>query len=493
MQTDTESAPAGDADATNTPDPDESTLGTKAELEVLEGCKRRIKASVAVEKVREELEKNYRDLAKTIQLPGFRKGRVPRQLLESRYGEEVEKEVKESMLQQSFGEVTEEQELDVFTSPKFDDVEFGVEAGLSFTVDFEIRPVFDLPEYKGVSVALEAAEEQDDDKHIDEEIEQLRKRLGSFEEGEMTSPGVEDFLTGSYRLLVEGEEVKEVEKAFFKPSTETVDEFFVEGLSDKVTEWAGGFDAEAIGRGDAKPPVLGLEIKIPAQYADEVLRGKDARLEFSLAEVHRQKLPELDDEFAKLTGSESLDDLKSKIREQLNDRRSNERNRLAEEKILDVLAEATEIEVPEGLVEVQLRQRRSQREQELIEKGVSSEDIKATLAKEGATEDSKSDGDGDAKDEAEIRSAAKKWFILEGVAEKEKIFVTEKVVKQRVAEMAMAYGMDPHTLQQQLVESGRMVELRQTLKHEKVREYLRKKADVDDPSAPASETVASDE
>ena len=101
MQTDTENPEDGADEA-------EATLGTQSEIDELEGCRRRLKATVPGEKVREELDRNYRDLAQTVHIRGFRKGKVPRPLLESRYGEDVEKEVRESIVETSFSQVFEE-------------------------------------------------------------------------------------------------------------------------------------------------------------------------------------------------------------------------------------------------------------------------------------------------------------------------------------------------------------------------------------------------
>ena len=132
---------------------DEETLGTRAELEELAGCKRRLKAAIPAEKVREEVERNYTELSKMVSLPGFRRGRVPRKLLEARYGEQVDKELKEGLVAQSFSEVAKENELKVVGEPNFENVEINTD--LEYQAEFEVRPVIELPEYKGLEVESE--------------------------------------------------------------------------------------------------------------------------------------------------------------------------------------------------------------------------------------------------------------------------------------------------------------------------------------------------
>src|SRR2546426_9442299 len=118
---------------TSTPDSTENTdqengedegLGTAATIETVGPCKRRIKAEVPLEKVEEELDRNYRELISSVQIPGFRRGHVPRRLIEKRYGEEIEGDVKDALLGISFAEVVKEKDLKVLGRPKFDNVAF---------------------------------------------------------------------------------------------------------------------------------------------------------------------------------------------------------------------------------------------------------------------------------------------------------------------------------------------------------------------------------
>ena len=458
----------------------EESLGTRSDIEEVSACKRRMKASVPAEKVREELDRNYKDLTRTVQVPGFRRGRVPRKLLESRYGQEVESEVKDSLVNSSFSEVVDEKDLKVCTSPKFENVEFEAGSDLKYEAEFEVRPQFDLPKYKGVEVPADKVQATEvADEEIDGELEQLRKRLGTFESIEVGNAGEDDHLSGSYVLLgAEDAELKGETKAHFQPSSNVLDQFFVEGLKDKVAEWGATSDEP-----------LKLDVTVPPQFPDEVLRGQELRLHFSADSAHRSKLPELDEEFAKSAGKESLDDLKDDIRTALSTRKEREAEKATEEFILEHLAGETEMEVPEGLIELHRQRQLLELEQTLISQGMSPDEVREFIAKEGASV-------GDEKDDEAIRLAAKKGFILEAIAEKEKVFVTEQDVQQRLITLAKHYGVSPAQLRDEMERRGSLGEWRQTLRHEKVRAFLRdrvKMAASDSSSSSSDDSKEADE
>ncbi len=447
---------------TETENPTEDSLGTQAEIEELGGCKRRMKATVPSEKVKEELDRNYRDLTKSVRLPGFRPGRVPRRLLEARFGEEIESEVKENLLRTSFSEVIDGNNLKVYSFPEFDQVEFAPDADLTYEAAFEVHPEFDLPKYKGVEVDDSDRSAAVTSADVDEELEALRRRLGelkpvAFEEGVQA----DDYLSGSYVLYRDDAEVKDKQDVHFQPRSNVIDSFLVDDLEEQFKTW----DLTAEG------PIK-IEVTVPETFSDEVLHGQKVRLEFTAEHAFRQTLPEINDEFAEKIGEENVEKLKGSLRERLEKRRQEEENRAVEEKVLDQLAAATEMDVPEGLVRVQLQRQQRELKHELLRQGVPEAEVDERITKALAEQG------GEEKEEAEakVRLAAKKFFILEKVAEKEKIFATEGDVSRYIDELSAQYGVSPADLRSRLKADGGLSETRQLLRHEKVRKYLREKA-----------------
>jgi trigger factor len=457
MQTDTRD-PLTEAQTNDDETGEEKGLGTRSELETFPGCKRRLKAAVPREKVSEELDRNYRELGGTIQLPGFRPGRIPRKLLEARFGEEIENDVKASLLNSSFFEVVEEKSLKVVGQPKFDEVHLKAGDDLTYVVDFEVQPEFELGEYTGLSVAVE--KQPITDEEVEERVRLFLKREGQLVPVDSTEAGPDDVFIGQYSLRRDSEEVKKGVEARFTPSSKVLDAFLLEELPAAVAAWD---------RSTGEP--LRVKVKIGPQYPDEVLRGVEADLEFTLSETRRLQVPVLDDELAKKYHKASVEEFRQGIRESLETFRRRKEERAVEEKILDQIIERTPMELPEGLVEGLRGSRRLQREYELLEQGFRPEDVKELLIKEAGA------GSEDAQRQA-IRREMKEFFILEKIAEKEKIFATEEETDERLDAMAQLYNVPTSALREELRKSGRIEELRHTMRHEKVRELLRSKAQI---------------
>ncbi len=463
----------GDAD-------EDDSLGTMAEITDLGGCKRRMVARVPRDNVERELEESYRELAKSVQIRGFRKGRVPRQLLEARYGEEIEAEVRESILHTSFAEVVEEKELEVFSRPEFDKVTFSsggdAESDFTYEATFEVRPDFELPSYKGVEV--EAVSHAVSDGDVDEALENIRRRSAKGEPIAVDSANADDRHQAAYRLLDGDTEVNSGKDATFRPDSKVFDHFLIEDLADRVAKWK-----ELGGEPEDREPIR-VEVTVPAHYPDEVLRGRELALELTLdGEAMRSKLPEVD-EIVAAWEKESVEELRTEIRESLETRAKRQAEHAIADGVLTKLAEQTEMDVPEALVREQVRRRSSERERELLAEGVPAEEAKETVAKEAAE---------DTEGDAEIRLSAKKYFILEAIAEKEKIFATESAVDRELASLAPSYGTTPEFLRDMLERRGQLGEIRQSIRHEKVRDFLRKKADIQgEATAETGDEPASD-
>ena len=137
----------------------------EAVVELLEEgpCQKRMRTEIPAESVTVELDESYEQLAKTIQLPGFRKGRVPRSVLERRYAEKVEEDVREDLMSGIFQKEVEKRELRVLGSPSFDNVEFGAGKPLRFDAVFEVAPTFELGDYKGIEIESRQVEVTEDE------------------------------------------------------------------------------------------------------------------------------------------------------------------------------------------------------------------------------------------------------------------------------------------------------------------------------------------
>lgn len=439
-------------------DEDDDSLGATCEIEDTGPCKKLVKASVPADKVKEILDHNYGELATTVSLPGFRRGRVPRRLLEKRFGEDLEKDVKETLLAESFEELAREEDLRVLGEPGFDKIEFDSGSDFTYEAQVQVYPEFDLPDYKGIEVEkIESAVEKD---RLEEELDKLRKSRAEMTPVDAAKATGDDQFIGSYELLEEDTVLKSVDQAGFVPSSGNLEMFAIEDLDKLVEKW----DRSGTGTSDGAP--LEIEVTVPAHYPDEILREKEVLLRFRLEKTLTADLPDLDDEFAKALGADSVDGLKETIEKQLQNDVERQDQVELEKKIVAAIVEKLEFELPEDLIERQRKVAEERVSQELIAAGKNEAEISTEQKKAGETA------------AADLIGELKEFFLLEKIGDKEKIFATEDEISQRIQMMSMVYGVPPAALMGQLQESGRLDEIRQTLRNEKVRSFLREKADI---------------
>lgn len=439
-------------------DDDDDSLGATCTIEDAGPCKKVVKATVPVEKVKKILAHNYEELSSTVRLPGFRRGRVPRRLLEKRFGEDLEKDVKESLLAESFDELLEDKDLKVLGNPSFDKIEFSPESDFTYEAELQVYPEFELPEYKGIEA--ESVTSEVEEGRFDEELEKLLKSRAEMVEVEPSKAGGDDQFIGSYELIEEGRVLKSVDQAGFVPASGNLEAFAIEELEKVVEDW----DRSKAGTNDGAP--LEIDVTVPAHYPDEVLRGREVLLRFVLEKTQTAELPELDDDFAKSLGAESAEDIKAKIEEQLQGEVERKDQQELEKKIVETLVDGLDLELPEDLIDRQRKAAEERIAQELAAEEKTEEEISEERAKAGeaAAED--------------LAGELKEFFLLEKIGEKEKIFATEDEVANRIQMMSMVYGVPPAAMMGQLQESGKIDEIRQTLRNEKVRSFLREKASI---------------
>lgn len=442
------------AEETRNAETEEKRLGTTAEVESLGPCKVRVRARVPADTIRKELDEVYRRLSQTVFVPGFRPGRVPRRLLEVRFGKDLEREMKDSLLEASFGEVVEDKSLSVVGDPRFDNVQFEKDQDFTYEVEMEVRPEFPLPEYKGIEVTWDP--EPVGEAEVEEELRELQRsqaRLVPIDPRDATSG---DVYRGKYVLHRGDLRLTNPREARFVPSEGRIDVFSIPDLAEKVAGWNAEFGAP-----------LSAEVDVPGDFPDEVLRGQRLELRFVLDEVCRLEPPALDDAFAQSLGHENLDALRKEVRDSLEYRARRKEMLRVEASILSKLVDSVAMDLPEGVLAEERERWRERRGYELIlEYGLTPEKAAKELEKEG-----------EAADE-DIRKRLKARFILERIAEAEGIEVSDDELDQRIELLARYNGVPVPTLKAKLREEDKLEDLRGLVRREKVCAFLRKHAKV---------------
>ena len=425
-------------------------------------CKKLLKIEIPAERVDEELEKTYAQLNDGVAVSGFRKGHVPRWLMRSKFGKQIDIDTKETLVTESFEEAVKEHELRPIGAPTFDEeIDFEPSKPLSFGVTIEVRPEFEIDDYTGIEVKKPSTKPTKAE--ITQRIDYLRRRYAKLEEVSKGTPEAEDIVVG-HLTLREGDEVyREIPNHQFIAGDHVLIGMTAEETAEFVTAIKVGETAEK-------------EITVPEKFGDEAKRGVKMMLSFKLENIRRPDLPEVTAEWVKEVGFDSLDEFNDEIKTAVSREKEQQAQQELEEQMLEKLLKKVDFELPEDVVKGMAQRTLIRRSMTLRQQGVPQEEIEKQLDK--------------MKDESEksAQDAAKTYFILDEIAEKERIFVTEDEVDARVEALAASYGRSPDQVLRDLEKDDRLSELRSSMREEKVKAFLLEKATLKEPKKSASKS-----
>ncbi|MGZ8631992.1 MAG: trigger factor [Actinomycetota bacterium] len=416
-----------------------------------------------------ELDATYKSIANQVKIPGFRKGKVPKQIIDAQIGRDVVRdEFLEHAVPQYYRQAVSEQDLAPIADPEIDLDAFADDAPLVFTAVVEVRPRLDLTEadYAGLKVTKPPVEVSDHD--IDEWIDRLRERFAELEPADR--PLIEgDFATIDVKAVAQSEEIDGLTRT---------DYLYFVGSG----EFGPTLDAELLGK------KAGEILKVAEEMgpgAGEALDGKPVELMVLIKDVKARRLPEADDDFAK-TASEfdTLDQLRDDLRERLGEMKEREADAAVRDRVLDAMVDSVEVDIPETLIADETEHRVTHAKERAERSGLTIEDL---LEAQGWDEDRLRE---DSRDHA-IR-AIKADLALEGVARAEKIEVDADDLGAEISSLAQAYGREPKELAKQLERTGQIVTLAGDIIRGKALDVLVERADIE-PDGDTGATEATDE
>ena len=420
----------------------------------------RIEVEVDPSDVERGVERTARELAGEMKVPGFRKGKVPAQMVIQRVGREA---VIEETLRASLPDWYERALLASGVNPVGDpklDVPSMPDSGepLAFSIEVAVRPEAQLGDYKGLEVGR--AEADVPDEAVDAEIERLREGFASLKPVEREA-GEGDYLLIDYKASADGEPIEGAEAHDFL--LELGAEGMLEGFDEALTGSKAGDERTA-------------EISFPDDYRPERLAGTDANFEISVKEVREKQLPELDDDFASEASEfDTLAELRADISKKLGEALDRQAAEAFREAAVDAAVERATVTVPDDVVTARATEMWERVERSLAARGIAPESY---LKMQDRTRE---DVIGEARDDAEQQ--LKREAVLVAVAEAESLEVSDGEMTESLAHAAEHEGVKPAKLLEQLRSSGRDALLREDL-------ILRKAADV---IAEAAKPIALDQ
>jgi len=431
----------------------------QVEIEEVGPCKKKLAVEVPAERVREEFDKTYDTFNDSVDVPGFRRGHVPRWLLERRFSKTLSEEVRESLLRTTLADIIEEHKLAALGTPDFTDVQFEADKPLTFNVTLEVKPTFDLPEYDSIELTREVSEVIDQD--VDEAVERFRRAHGKLVKDDAAVTGPDSYVRADVIVKAGDAEPFTRENAVIGVADESIMTIPVEGLDRKLAEAHVGdsrtFDAE-----------------IPESFPVEPLSGKTGEVHIVVKEIQRLEVPDVDEEFLKNAGFESEESMRERLRQTLSAQREQAAQAGLQEQLSDRLIEKIAFDLPEDVVKRQTESLVKRRQLEMVRAGVPEEEV-AKRAEEFA-------GDSQADAERSVRL----FFILDAVASKEEMTAGDAEVESRVAGMAQRWGIPQQKMYVWLERNDMMDDLTSEIRMEKARRFLVENATVKD--APADDS-----
>jgi trigger factor len=392
----------------------------------------KVKLTIEVppEEYGKDVDRAYRAIAQSVRIPGFRKGKAPRQIIDTQIGRDavVEQFVRESLWDYYMAAVREH-DLAPITDPdiSLDSVDF--EQPLQFTAEVEVRPRVELKDYKGLRVERPAVEVSDEE--VDDYVGRLRDRFAELETVER--PIIDDdFTVIDIRGTRDDEEIPEATQADFLYEVGT-------GLLDSIVD-------EQL-RGKRKGDILKFEATLPEGSGEH--GGEQVTFTVLVKEVKTKKLPEADDDFAK-TASEfdTLAELRADIRENIEKVKDREADAVVRDRTLTAVIDKVDVDLPETLIEQEAERRIAGAAERYEQLGVSLEDA---LEQQGLSEEA---FNADAREHA-VR-AIKADLALESIARQEDLQVTPEELAAEISALAQALGRDPKSTAKALNESGQV-------------------------------------
>ncbi|MCF8001035.1 MAG: trigger factor [Halanaerobiales bacterium] len=416
----------------------------------LEGNKVELQVEIEPERVNEALEQAYKKVVKDIDISGFRKGKVPRKVLEARYGKEVlHKDALDILIPQGYSEAIEETGIEPIDQPDIKDYNIEEDEPFTFTAEVEVTPDVELGEYKDLEIEKEDAEVTEEE--IEAEIDKARNQ-----HSQLVSTDKEVVEEGDF-VIIDFEGKKDGEK-FPGGSAE---EYSLEIGSNTFIP---GFEEQLVGATVGEE--LEINVTFPEDYNAKDLAGEEVVFDVEVKEIKEKQLPELDDEFAKeVSDYETFEEYKESVKERLQKNKEERTEREYENKLIETASENAEVDVPAKMVEEELDKMYQNFAQSVSQQGMEVEDYLDYMGtdEEGWREQN--------REAAENRTRSN--LILEAIAEKEGIEISEEEIEEQIEEIAENNDQDPEQIKAFLQMQGQLDGLKDGLRMQKTIEYLK--------------------
>ncbi len=384
----------------------------------------KMEITIEAEKFENAIKKVYFQNAKYFNIPGFRKGKAPQNIVEKYYGKEIfYEDAFNDIASEEYEKAIEENKIEAVSRPQIDIVTMEKGQDLVFTAIVQTKPEVELGKYKGIEI--EKIEYNVKAEDIDNELKQMQEKNARVvsvetpvEKGNIAVIDFEGFVDG---VAFEGGKAE-------NHSLEIGSNTFIPGFEDQVI----GMKIE-----EEKD----IKVKFPEEYFSKDLAGKDATFKVKVHEIKKKELPELDDEFAKdVSEYDTIAELKDSIKERLEKQNKEREKYEKQDAVMKVVIDELKVEIPSGMVELEVDNMVKDMEQRMSYQGLKLEQYLKML--------NKTEAEFKKEYEPQAIEAIKSRLALEAIIKNEKIEATEEEVKGKIKEMAENYGRKAEELEE---------------------------------------------
>ena len=410
--------------------------------------RRRLDVEVPAETLSEAFEQEAARFSRTLKLPGFRKGKIPKNLVTTRFRSEILNQVLQDLLPQVLHQALNQHALNPVGDPKIEDLKAELGKPLQFKATVEVMPEIEVKKFKGLKVTAKSADVSDEE--IEKRLDSLRERAARFDPVEGRGAKDGDFVTGTlHETAADGKgPTKKQEGVTIEVGTD----IYLPDLHEKL---------QAAKSGDS----VSFEAVFPKDHADPGRAGKKLAVRFDQMEVKAKILPNLDDEFAKDLGDfESLKELRDQVRKQAEEEAKHHADQELRNQLLEKLLEANPVEPPQALIEHELDQRVEEMARSVINRGI--DPSQANVDWRGLREGQR---------ESVTRSVGA-TILLDRIVTQEGLQETEEAVNQEIERGAASVKKSPEAVRAQLMKDGSLERLKQRLRRELAVDLLRENA-----------------
>jgi trigger factor len=429
----------------------------KSAVETLGPTRAKLTVEVPFEELQPSLDAAYKTIAQQINVPGFRRGKVPPMVIDRQVGRgAVLEQAINEVVPQKYIEAMQSHDLQPLAQPEIEVTRMDDHESIEFTAEVDVRPEITVPDWKGLQAQVEDTEVSDDD--VDEQVQALRERFGTLVD--VDRPAADgDFVTIDLVATQNGQPVEGAE---------------VSGMSYRVGRGGmlEGLDEALAGMS------AGDDKTFTSQLVGGDLVGEDVEVQVKVSQVQEQELPEYDDEFAQLASEfDTVAELTDDVRDRLSNGKRLEQAAAARDAVLEKLLEQVEVPLPETMVADELTERRQTIEQQLAYAGIT---LDRYLEDEGQTQE-----EFEADLERRVRDAVAAQFVLEAIAQELEVGVDQQELTEHMMRRAQQSGQDPQEFANHMFEHNHIPELVSEIRRGKALAEIVENATVTDASGNA--------